>query len=533
MNRILHGKNIIAGEPSAAGRESTRAVNPATGEEMEPDFIHAIEAEVQRAAERAEKAQVDMLRINPLARARLLRRIAEEITALGDSLIERCRLETALPEARLISERARTVNQLRMFADMVEEGSWVDARIDTAIPDRKPQPRPDLRRMLLPLGVAAVFCAGNFPLAFSVVGGDTASALAGGCSVIVKAHGSHPGTAELAAKAVKRAVAAENLPSGVFSLLHGPGATIGVQLVTHPLIKAVGFTGSRRAGRALFNAAASRDEPIPVFAEMGSINPVFLLPEALRKRNEPIAQGLFASATVGVGQFCTNPGVVIALDSEELDELTRRMGRLFSQAQTGIMLNERILTAYRQGSSRLRTEENVSLGGEGAGAAESGGSGRPALFTSDGRTFLENPLLREELFGPCTLLIRSRDREQMMRIAASLEGQLTASVHAEEGEVEEYAELFTVLRCKAGRLIFNSFPTGVEVCRSMHHGGPYPATTDSRFTSVGTAAVYRFARPVCFQDFPESTLPPELRDANPLGILRQLNGVYTRDSISR
>ena len=534
MTNNLHGKNIIAGELKDGGTEGARAENPATREQLEPKFIHATESEVQQAAEQAKEAQQELLGLGPAHRAGLLRRMAEEILALGDPLIERCHLETALPEGRLVSERSRTANQLRLFADLLEEGSWVDARIDTAIPDRTPTPRPDLRRMLIPLGPVAVFCASNFPLAFSVAGGDTASALAAGCPVIVKAHGSHPGTAELVAAAVNRAMAAEKMPPGIFSLLHGPGKTVGIQLVTHPLIKAVGFTGSRHAGRALFDAAASRPEPIPVYAEMGSINPVFLLPGALRDRGMEIAGGLSASATLGGGQFCTNPGLVVGLDSEELDAFVRQAGLLFQEAAVETMLNTRIHRAYQEGSNKLKAVKGVEVSAEAIGVSEvDGNQGRPTLFTSDGQTFLGNPLLREEVFGPSSLVIRARSREELLRIAATLKGHLTASIHGSEQELLDYSDLAAVLQRNVGRLIFNGFPTGVEVCAAMNHGGPYPASSDSHFTSVGTAAIYRFARPICFQGFPDPALAPELQDENPLGILRQVDGLYTRDPIPR
>jgi alpha-ketoglutaric semialdehyde dehydrogenase len=532
MTNNLHGKNIIAGELRGVGTEGSPAVDPATGEQLDPAFVHAAETEVRQAAERAEQVQEELLQLGSAPRTALLRRIGEQIMALGDSLIERCHLETALPRGRIESERSRTVNQLRMFADLLEEGSWVDARIDTAVPDRTPTPRPDLRRMLIALGPVAVFCASNFPLAFSVAGGDTASALAAGCPVIVKAHGSHPGTAELVATAVTRAVEAEKLPPGTFSLLHGPGKTVGIQLVTHPLVRAVGFTGSRRAGRALFDAAASRPEPIPVYAEMGSVNPVFLLPEALRERSREIAGGLSASANLGVGQFCTNPGLVIGLDSEELDAFVSQTGLLFQEAAVETMLNPRIHRAYQEGSNKLKAAEGVALSAQSGSAPDPDRlQARPALFASDGRTFLENPLLSEEVFGPSSLVIRAQNREQLLRIAATLKGHLTASIHGSEQELREYADLTGVLQRSVGRLIFNGFPTGVEVCAAMNHGGPYPASTDSHFTSVGTAAIYRFCRPVCFQGFPDHALAPELQDENPLGILRQINGRFTRDLI--
>jgi alpha-ketoglutaric semialdehyde dehydrogenase len=533
MSTPLHGKSIIACEPRGAGGQDARATNPATGAPLEPPFLWATEEELEEAVRQAEDAQQGYARLGSARRSRLLRRMAEEIMSLGDALIERCHLETALPHGRLVSERARTVAQLRLFAELVQEGSWVDARIDPALPDRTPLPRPDVRRMLLPIGPVAVFCASNFPLAFSVAGGDTASALAAGCPVVVKAHSSHPGTAELVATALQRAISAEGMPPGIFSLLHGPGATLGRRLVTHPLIRAAGFTGSRRAGRALFDAAASRPDPIPVYAEMGSINPVFLLPGALRDRGEEIASALTASATLGAGQFCTNPGLVVGFASKDLDELIHRTGMLFQQAVLGTMLNARILEAYRKGLQGLKDVLGVSVSGEaGAMPDPHRTESRPTVLSCDGRTFLENPVLSQEVFGPATLIVRVREGEEVERIAADLEGQLTASIHGNEQDLREHAGLLAILRRKVGRLVFNGFPTGVEVCGAMHHGGPCPATTDVHFTSVGTAAIYRFARPICYQGFPDSTLPPELQDSNPLGILRQVEGRYTREPIA-
>jgi NADP-dependent aldehyde dehydrogenase len=528
----LHGKNIIAGVDKASGSERTVAMNPTTETPLEPSFMHATDKEVQEAVEKAEAAQSGHGKIGSSGRAELLRRMADEIMALGDQLIERCHQETALPEGRLVSERSRTVNQLRLFADLAEEGSWVDARIDRAIPDRSPLPRPDLRRMLIPVGPVAVFCASNFPLAFSVAGGDTASALAAGCPVIVKAHSSHPGTAELVGRALEKAVEGTAAPAGIFSLLHGPGRTVGIRLVTHPLIKAAGFTGSHAAGRALVDAAFSRPEPIPVYAEMGSINPVFLLPGAVRSRGQEIAKDLTASATLGAGQFCTNPGLVIGLESEDLEDLVRQTGQLFEQAPAQTMLNRRIKDAYQQGLERLETSAGVTVRGRSSATPDSiKTQAQPMLFSSEGRVFLDNSILSEEVFGPSTLMIRAVDKEELIRVATALEGHLTASIHGTEEDLEEYGDLVAVLQRKVGRLIINGFPTGVEVCRSMNHGGPWPATTDVHFTSVGTAAIYRFARPVCYQDVPQSLLPPELSDSNPLGILRQIDGNYTRKAI--
>jgi NADP-dependent aldehyde dehydrogenase len=352
--------------------------------------------------------------------------------------------------------------------------------------------------------------------------------------VIVKAHSSHPGTAELVAMAVQKAVAACGAPPGIFSLLHGPGATVGKRLVTHPLIKAVGFTGSRKAGRALFDAAVSRPDPIPVYAEMGSINPVFVLPGALRARKEEIAKGLTASATLGVGQFCTNPGLVIGLRSGELQDLVAQTGRLFEQVPAETMLNSRIAEAYQRGLDRLQNAPGVTIGGRSSAVPDAErNQAQPTLFSAEGKAFLSDSGLSEEVFGPSTLVIQASDREELLTVAAALEGHLTAAIHGTEEDLHEYAELMAVLQRKVGRLIVNGFPTGVEVCRSMNHGGPWPATTDVHFTSVGTAAIYRFARPVCYQDVPQSLLKKELQDANPLGILRQVDGDYTREAVSR
>ena len=532
MEISLQGKNLIAGKLKAGGSEKHKAVNPATGTQLEPYFVGATDKEIQEAVEKAWEAQQEYAGFGSAQRADLLQGMAEEIMGLGDQLIERCHQETALPEGRLTGERARTVNQLRMFADLVQEGSWVDARITTTIPDRTPAPRPDLRRMLVPVGPVAVFCASNFPLAFSVAGGDTASALAAGCPVIVKAHSSHPGTAELVATALHRAVVSAGAPAGIFSLVHGPGSRVGIQLVSHPLIRAAGFTGSRRAGRALFDAAVSRPCPIPVYAEMGSINPVFLLPGALARRGGEIAKGLAASTTLGAGQFCTNPGLVIGLESEELAGFIRTTSLEFGRTSVQTMLNSKIYGAYTEGVEKLRGTGGIELIGESAETPDPlRNQGRPTVFSSDGRTFMGNPLLSEEVFGPSTVVIRAADEQQLLQIAAGLDGHLTASIHGTPEELQRYGALVAELQRKVGRLIFNGFPTGVEVCGAMNHGGPYPAATDAHFTSVGTAAVYRFARPICYQDFPQSALPPELQDANPLGILRQVDDAYTRKAL--
>lgn len=526
----LHGKNIVGGALAAEGRETFQAIDPSTGEKLETEFYNATTEEVDRALELADRAFRSRQLNDPARDAAVLERIAEEIEALGEELIDRCQAETALPPARLRMERARTCNQLRLFARVVSEGSWVDARIDRAVPDRKPLPKPDVRRILIPVGPVVVFPASNFPLAFSVAGGDTASALAAGCPVIVKARPAHPGTSELVGGAVQRAMLATGMPDGWFSMLHGPGRRLGIYLVRHPIVQAVGFTGSLTGGRTLFDAAAARPRPIPVYAEMGSVNPVFLLPGALQEHAEKIAAGLHQSVTLGVGQFCTNPGLVIAMESEFLDRFLNALAKAMENTDPATMLLGGILDGYQQAVERLSASPGVEVAARaGQTADRKKTQAAAAVLVSDAATFLQNGELSREVFGPSTMVVRCGGREQMLEIARHLEGQLTATIHATEEELCRHGELVALLRSKAGRLLFGGFPTGVEVCPSINHGGPYPATTDVHFTSVGTAAVFRFARPVCYQNFPESQLPPELHNQNRRGIWRLIDGVLTKD----
>jgi 2,5-dioxopentanoate dehydrogenase len=449
--------------------------------------------------------------------ATFLRRIGEQINALGDELIQVCQEETKLPYERLQGERARTINQLAMFADLIEEGSWVDARIDTAQPDRKPIPKPDLRRMLRPLGPVAVFSASNFPLAFSVAGGDTASALAAGCPVIVKAHPGHPGTSALIGNAVAQAINDTGMPKTIFHLLTDTSIQAGTDLVIHPNIRAVGFTGSTKAGRALFNLAANRPEPIPVFAEMGSLNPVLIMPEALRERGAEIVKGLTGSVTLGVGQFCTKPGVVLGLRGSELDEFGHGLGVALAKVESAPMLYRGIEERLTDSLRKLQPYVQVSRAAH--------------LLVASAKDFREKPELQEEVFGPATLLVECENEAEVLRTIESLPGQLTATVHLTANEAESSRSFLEKLAEKVGRLVLNGYPTGVEVCASMQHGGPYPATTDARFTSVGTAAIFRFARPVCFQHFGEKLLPAELQNVNRRRIWRQINGRFTQDDV--
>lgn len=523
----LTGKSLIASEPL----ESSAGYFTAGGALAQ--FEEASGEHVNRALEAAETAFHEYSRVPAETRATFLDRIGAEIEKLGDDLLSAANTETALPIAeRLVGERARTVGQLRLFASLIREGSWIDARIDRAIPDRKPLPKPDIRRMLIPIGPIAVFGASNFPLAFSVAGGDTAAALAAGCPVIVKAHPAHPATSELVALAIIEAIKAIGMPPGVFSLIQSTRNAIAEALVQHPLAQAVAFTGSLRAGRALFNTAAARPEPIPVYAEMGSVNPVFLLPGALRERADAIAEGMKNSITLGVGQFCTCPGLSVGISNPDFDRFVTRMEELIKSAQPGTMLYSRILESYEAGVRRLSAIEGVRT------TRCSTAEGRqnaalPSMFETGARTFMRHDELGEEVFGPSAVVVRCGSRGEMEAVARNLEGSLTATIHGTPADLNEHASLVTILQNKVGRLIFNGYPTGVEVCASMQHGGPYPATTDSRSTSVGTAAILRFARPVAYQNFPQSALPAELQDANPKKIWRLVDGEMSNQPFQR
>ncbi len=526
----LHGKNLIGSQLSSEGSETFQAHDPSQGKAIDPPFFMATEDEVERSIRQSSKAAAAYRRVSAEQRANFLDRVADEILELGDSLIERAHAETALPTARLTGERGRTVGQIRMFAQIAREGSWVEASVDRAIPDREPVPKPDLRRMLIPLGPVAVFGASNFPLAFSAAGGDTASALAAGCPVIVKAHRAHPGTSELIGQAVLRAAEATDMPDGVFSLLHGTGRTVGLALVRHASIQALGFTGSTSGGRALFDESAKRPHPIPVYAEMGSINPVFVLPGALEERGGEIATGLQQSVTLGVGQFCTNPGLVLGLEGESLGTFLTKLGEEISLAPLGTMLHPGILESFDRGVDRFRAVDGVEEVGRASGDPDPGKTqvAAVALGTS-GEVFVGRDELSDEIFGPATLVVRCENRDRLMEIARRLDGHLTATIHGTDEDLAAFSDLIAILETKVGRLLVNGFPTGVEVCASMQHGGPYPATTDSRSTSVGGAAITRFARPIAYQNFPQSALPPELRDENPREIWRKVDGEMTRE----
>lgn len=528
----LHGHCFLAGQLAKGTGRTQRAVSPLDRTTLEPAFFEAGSTEVNAALEAAEAAFPIYAGLPAVRRAEFLEAIAQEILALGDELLARTRLETGLGLDRLAGERGRTVNQLRLFAQVVREGSWVDARIDSALPDRQPLPRPDLRRMLVPLGPIVVFGSSNFPLAFSVAGGDVASALAVGNPVVVKAHRGHPGTSELVAGAVQRAVTQCGLPSGVFSMLHGPGSSMGVALVTHPLTRAVGFTGSRSGGRALFDAAASRPEPIPVFAEMSSLNPVFLLPGALHEKTSAMAEGLKNSVTMGVGQFCTKPGLVFGVKGPAWESFLAALTEQIRAAFPATMLHQGICDEFHAGLQHLCGTDGVKVLSRAAKNADPQQTqSAPVVLLASAAAFLQQPQLSEEVFGPCTLCVEASSPEELESLARGLEGQLTATLHGTSEDLAQATPLVEILTRKAGRLLINGFPTGVEVCPAMNHGGPYPATTDTRFTSVGTAALQRFVRPVCRQNFPAHLLPEELQDANPRGIWRLVNGTWTQAAL--
>ena len=528
----LHGSSIINGASREGTGETFYGFDPANGGRLEPVYHGASREDVNFAAELADEAFGIYRKLSGKGRAKFLRHIAAGIEAIVPEIVDRAHHETALPEARLKGEAARTINQLRLFAQVVEDGSWVNARIDPAQPDRKPLPRSDLRSMMRPLGTVAVFGASNFPLAFSVAGGDTAAAFAAGNPVIVKGHHAHPGTSEMVGQVIARSVRECGLPAGVFALLFGSGAEIGTALVEHPKVKAVGFTGSLAGGKALMQRAAARPEPIPCFMEMSSVNPVFVLPEALRTRGAQIASGLFGSFTLGVGQFCTKPGLVFLPRNAEADALVGELKTQVGQAASSPMLTEGISKSYRSGVAGRQGHSGVEALAQATPNGAPDSYAVPAVFQVAGADLVRDPKLAEEIFGPTTLVIRYETREELMALANGLKGQLTATLQGTEGDLAAFADLISILERKAGRLIVNGFPTGVEVCHAMVHGGPYPATSDSRATSVGTYSIYRFARPVCYQDFPQASLPDELKDGNPLGIWRLVDGQFTRDAVA-
>lgn len=527
---MITGKNYIGEQLEGSGEVTFRTFNPTSNTENETHFIEASPAEIDQAVELAWRAFEQYRTVSGVRKAAFLNAIADEIMNLGDELIETYCNESGLPPGRAVGERGRTVFQLRSFADLVKEGSWVEASIDTALPDREPVPKPDLRKMLIPLGPVVVFGASNFPLAYSTAGGDTAAALASGCPVVVKSHPMHAGTGELVASAIVKAARQTGMPNGVFSNLNSSGIEVGVQLVSHPKVKAVGFTGSIQGGRALLDLAAQREEPIPVFAEMGSVNPVVLLPRALKERGEDLSRQYAGSVTLGTGQFCTNPGLLLGIKGEELDRFVQDFAEAMVEIEPSIMLHPNIVGAYERNKQKAMSQEGLSVVAELTRDIPANFA-RQAVTTVEGSTFLNNTALHQEVFGPFTMVVQCDNASQLEEVVSQLEGQLTGTVIAGQDELSGYAGLVDALQNRVGRIIFNGVPTGVEVCPSMVHGGPYPASTDSRFTAVGTYSIRRWARPFSYQDWPDELLPEELKSDNPLGIERKINNLNTREGI--
>jgi len=530
INSQIDGKQIIAGNLVSTGEVGDNSVDRVTGNLLPYTFFQATPNEIDEAVNAAQQAFPLFKKQSGAEKAALLDEIANAIINIGDDLITMAGLETALPNQRLMGERQRTLDQIKSFSNLLREGRWVDARIEQGDPNRTPIPKPDLRSMQIAIGPVAVFGASNFPFAFSVAGGDTISALAAGCPVIFKAHPAHPVTCELVGKAITAAIEKCGMPKGVFSMLHGDGPTVGKALVIHPGIKAVAFTGSYKAGRSIFDAAAARTEPIPVYAEMGSTNPVFVLPEAIKQRGEAIAHGFAAALTLGVGQFCTNPGLLVYQNDLLEQPFKNKLAEAVSGSQGGTMLTDQIAESYTSGINSRRDTAGLEILASGV-TTDKYSYQMPVLFHTDAELLMQEAHLQEELFGPSGIAVSAKSRQELLQLAENLSGHLTATVHGTDEELVEYQDLLDILVRKVGRLVVNGFPTGVEVSHAMVHGGPFPATTDARSTSVGTAAIYRFTRPVCFQGMPQALLPSELNNANPLGIWRSVNGKITQASI--
>jgi len=529
---MITGNQLIAGREAPCDNSPFHATNPSTSETLEPAFCEATAAQADEALRAADGAFDALRSATPETRALLLENLADEILALGDALLERAHAETALPMARLTGERGRAIGQCKMFAGLIREGSWSEASIDRAQPDRQPVPKPDVRRVLLPIGPIVVFGASNFPFAIGVVGTDTVCALAAGCPVVVKAHPAHPGTCEMLSRAVFKALRKTGLPDGCFSMLHGRGTEIGTELVKHPLTQAVAFTGSLRGGRALMDVAAARPQPIPFYGEMGSINPVFVLPGALKANAAKIAEAYVGSVTMGVGQFCTNPAIVVGLQSAELSTFVEAAGASAEKVAPQTMLHRGIAECYDAGTAVWSTISGLQLAGQSADEPKSDATQAACrIYTTTLDVLESNEELRREVFGPCSIITQCPTLEDMLRFARDLEGQLTAAIHGTPEDLREYAPLIRVLERKVGRIIFNGFGTGIEPCPSMHHGGPYPAASHSFYTSIGTSSIYRFVRPVCYQGFPDDCLPEALQNANPTKAMRLVDGNYTRDEV--
>lgn len=508
----LTGQHLISKPVPATNRKTFRAVNPATGDFLAGSFVEGTTEDVAAAATLAERDFDFFRQTSGLQRSELLAAIAEELLTLKESIVQRGNLETGLTLPRLEGELGRTINQLQMFSQFVENDDYKLMKIEQAVPDRQPLPKSDLRLTQIPIGPVAVFGASNFPLAFSVAGGDTASALAAGCPVIFKGHPAHPGTSELAGRAIQQAIKKTGLPDGIFSLIQGSGHEIGAALVQQPQIKAVTFTGSSAGGRALFDLAAARPDPIPVFAEMGSVNPVFILPQALQDDCHSLAAKYAESVTLGVGQFCTNPGLLFAMKGEYLDDFLRVTSDHLSRMEPMPMLHAGIKKNFNEKLKLLKAVQGVSRISGSDSQGDKGCFVSPTLLLVSADDFFRESNISEEVFGPSSVVVQCESQEQMLALAEKLQGELSATVYASTAEEDFCRKLLILLEKKVGRLILNEFPTGLEVCGAMNHGGPYPATTDSRFTSVGTMAINRFLRQICYQNFSANLLPSELQN---------------------
>jgi NADP-dependent aldehyde dehydrogenase len=526
----MTGKNYIGNQLAAKGTKTYKTFNPELNQENETVFVEATSKEIEEAVNLAATAFKEFRTISGAKKADFLNAIADEILALDDVLIQTYCSETGLPEGRANGERGRTIGQLRSFANLVAEGSWVEATIDEAQPNREPMPKSDIRKMLIPLGPVVVFGASNFPLAYSTAGGDTAAALASGCPVLVKSHPMHAGTGELIASAIIKAAKKTGMPNGIFSNLNSSGIEVGQQLVAHPKVKAVGFTGSIKGGRALLDLAAKREEPIPVFAEMGSINPVIILPKALDNKCQEIAKTYAGSITLGAGQFCTNPGLLLGIKSESLSNFIGVLSEEIIKINPSCMLHPNIKKAYTTNKEKIVSQDKVSVTANYTSVIKNNYA-EQAIVTLDGKIFLENSTLHLEVFGPFSMIVQCENASELEEVIANLEGQLTGTIISDENEISSYNNVISALQNRVGRIIFNGVPTGVEVCESMVHGGPYPASTDSRFTAVGINSIKRWVRPFSYQDWPNELLPKELQNENSMAIFRTIDGIRTTKNI--
>jgi 2,5-dioxopentanoate dehydrogenase len=527
---MLTGKNQIGTQQIANGKKTYQTIDPITNTANPQLFIEATTEEIALATSLAHHAFASFQKCSGESKAAFLNGIADELLALDQTLLDMYCLESGLPKGRAEGERGRTVGQLRSFAALLLEGNWIEATIDTALPDRLPLPRTDIRKMLHPIGPVVVFGSSNFPFAYSTAGGDTTSALAAGCPVIVKSHPMHAGTSELVASAIIRAAEKTNMPNGVFSNLNSSGIEVGQQLAKDPSIKAIGFTGSIKAGRALYDIAAARPEPIPVFAEMGSINPVILLPEILQQSNQVWAEAYAGSITLGTGQFCTKPGLLIGIAGDDLNTFAQHLSEAIEKVVQTSMLHPNIYANYNKNKTLLSEQVGVKIIAANTAKLETNFAA-PTILRIDGKSFLNNPTMHQEVFGPFSILIACENIEELKSIISNLEGQLTGTIIGTVNEITHHKDIIEVLKNRVGRVVFNGVPTGVEVCPAMQHGGPYPASTDSRFSAVGIHAIKRWVRPVSFQNCPDVVLPLALQNSNPLKIMRLVNNQWTNSEI--